>query len=383
MSARTELPGWVTLALMPALNVALAFFIGGLVVLAIGESPIEAIQILIYGAFGYGEGWGFTLHFATNFVFTGLAVALAYQAGLFNIGVEGQAYVAGLALVAGLAVDQVHWSVVLIVTTLVAMVLGAFWAAIPGYLQAKRGSHIVITTIMFNFIAAALMSYLLTQVLSRPGANSETETLDAIGRLPLLREFMPFFGRSPVNVTIFLAIAALIGVYYLVWHTKLGFKIRVLGQNPNAARYAGISAVSIIIITMAISGALAGMVAVNEAVGVQKRLLIGYVGGYGFVGIAVAFMGRSHPVGVLLAALLFGALFQGGQELNFEMPSVSSDLVVIIQALVILFTGAMSELFRPALERLFIRTKPPPDKAPDPAKVSGDPNAPVKQGSGQ
>lgn len=363
MSARQPLPGWVTTVLMPVLNVTLAFVIGGFVVLAIGENPLRAIQVLVYGAFGYGEGWGYTMHFATNFVFTGLAVALAYHAGLFNIGVEGQAYVAGLAILAGLTFDQTHWSIVLVTSTITAAILGAIWAAIPGYLQAKRGSHIVITTIMFNFIANAFMSYMLAKVITRPGANAETETINEIGRLPLLSEFLPFFGFSPVNVTIFLAIASLFGVYWLVWRTKFGFKIRTLGQNPTAARYAGISAVSVIIITMAISGALAGLVAVNEAIGVQKRLVIGYVGGYGFVGIAVAFMGRAHPIGVLFAALLFGALYQGGQELAFEMPSVSAELIVIIQALVILFTGAMSEMFRPALERLFSGREPVPEPA--------------------
>jgi len=367
MSAARTLPNWVTVFLMPALNVTLAFVIGGLVVAAIGENPLRAIQVLVYGAFGYGEGWGYTLHFATNFVFTGLAVALAYHAGLFNIGVEGQAYVAGLAIMVALALDNTHWVVVLVASTAAAAVLGAFWAAIPAYLQAKRGSHIVITTIMFNFIANALMSYMLSQVISRPGANAETETIAAGARLPLLSQYLPFFGHSPVNIAVILAIFALIFVYVLVWHTKFGFKLRTLGQNPAAARYAGISAVSIIIITMAISGALAGLVAVNEAVGVQKRLVVAYVGGAGFVGIAVAFMGRAHPIGVLLAAILFGGLYQGGQELAFEMPSVSSDLIVVIQALVILFTGAMSEIFRPFLVRIFGRQEPDePEPEPEP-----------------
>ncbi len=373
MSAARTLPNWVTVFLMPALNVTLAFVIGGLVVAAIGENPLRAIQVLVYGAFGYGEGWGYTLHFATNFVFTGLAVALAYHAGLFNIGVEGQAYVAGLAIMVALALDNTHWVVVLVASTATAAALGAFWAAIPAYLQAKRGSHIVITTIMFNFIANALMSYMLSQVISRPGANAETETIAAGARLPLLRDFLPFFGHSPVNVAVILAVFALIFVYVLIWHTKFGFKLRTLGQNPAAARYAGISAVSIIIITMAISGALAGLVAVNEAVGVQKRLVVAYVGGAGFVGIAVAFMGRAHPVGVLLAAILFGGLYQGGQELAFEMPSVSSDLIVVIQALVILFTGAMSEIFRPALVRIFGQKEPEePGLEPEPETTEAE-----------
>ncbi|HHG89736.1 MAG TPA: ABC transporter permease [Devosia sp.] len=366
MSTHKPLPRWVDIALMPALNVALAFVVGGLAVAAVGEDPFRAMQVLIFGAFGYGEGWGFTLHFATSFVFTGLAVAVAYHAGLFNIGGEGQAYVAGLgAIMVALWLDQTHWVFVLVGSTFAAMTFGAIWAMIPGYLQAKRGSHIVITTIMFNFIASAFMSYMLAQVITRPGANAETETIAETGRLPLMSDFLPVFTFSPLNITFFIGILSLIFVYVLIWHTKLGYQIRTLGANPEAARYAGISAVAIIIIVMAISGALAGLMAVNEAVGVQKRLGVGYVQGFGFVGIAVAFMGRAHPIGIALAALLFGALYQGGQELAFVMPSVSSDLVVVIQALVILFTGAMSEMFKPVLLRLFNRASGEPETVGD------------------
>lgn len=356
MSARQPLPNWVTIVLMPALNVLLAFIIGGLAVAMIGENPLDAMWALFYGAFGTGMGWGFTLHYATNFIFTGLAVAVAYHAGMFNIGGEGQAYVAGLgAIVVALWLDQTHWTLVLLGSTAAAMVMGALWAIIPGWLQAKRGSHVVITTIMFNFIASAFMGYMLVQVITAPGANAETRTIAEPGRLPLMSDWFDAFQYSPLNITFFFGILALIFTYVLIWRTKLGYKIRTLGANPEAARYAGISAVAVIIIAMAISGALAGLMAVNEAVGVQKRLVVGYVAGVGFVGIAVAFMGRSHPVGIALAALLFGALYQGGQELAFELPAVPSELVLIIQALVILFTGAMGEMFHPVLERIFAK----------------------------
>lgn len=363
MSARQPLPNWVTIVLMPVLNVLLAFIIGGLAVAIIGENPLDAMWALFYGAFGTGMGWGFTLHYATNFIFTGLAVAIAFKAGMFNIGGEGQAYVAGLgAIMAALWLDQSHWTVVLLGSTIAAMMMGSLWAIIPAWLQAKRGSHIVITTIMFNFIASAFMSYMLAQVITAPGANAETRTIAEQGRLPLMSDWFDAFQYSPLNITFFFGIAALIFTYVLIWRTKLGYKIRTLGANPEAARYAGISAVWVIIIAMAISGALAGLMAVNEAVGVQKRLVVGYVHGFGFVGIAVAFMGRSHPVGIALAALLFGALYQGGQELAFELPAVPSDLVVVIQALVILFTGAMGDMFRPLLERVFARrVKPSPE----------------------
>src|SRR5690606_19419349 len=175
----------------------------------------------------------------------------------------------------------------------------------------------------------------------------ESATLDPGGRVPQLREFFSFFGYSPVNLTIVVAVAALVLCYILIWHTKLGYAMRTMGHNPTAARYAGMSNSRLTMITMTISGALAGMVAINEVLGVQNRLVLDYVAGAGFVGIAVALMGRNHPVGILLAALLFGALYQGGQELQFVIPAITREMIVVIQALVILFTGAMEGLFRP------------------------------------
>jgi ABC-type uncharacterized transport system permease subunit len=360
MSARRPLPRWADVALLPALNLILAFIVSGVVIAIIGENPIEALRIIVYGAFGYGEGFGYTLHFATNFVFTGLAVAVAAHAGLFNIGGDGQAYVAGLgAILVALALDHTHWLLVVPLAALASAGIGAFWAFIPGYLQAKRGSHVVITTIMFNFIASALMVYLLNRVLKPAGQmEPSSHAVTGAGRIPQLREFWSFFGYAPVNVTIFIAIAALFFVYFLIWRTKLGFEIRTLGQNSTASRYAGMSNSRLIMITMAISGALAGLVAVNEVLGVQQRLVLDFVSGYGFVGIAVALMGRNHPIGIALAAILFGALYQGGLELQFWLPNITREMIVVIQALVILFTGAMEGLLRPSLERIFMRFEP-------------------------
>ncbi len=360
MSVRRPLPRWADVALLPLLNLALAMIVSGVVIALIGQNPFDAIRIMTYGAFGYGEGLGFTLHFATDFVFTGLAVAVAAHAGLFNIGAEGQAYIAGLGAIAvGLLLDHTHWLLVLPLAIAASAALGAAWAFIPGYLQAKRGSHIVITTIMFNFIASAIMVYLLNYVLKPMGVQEpSTANVMAAGKIPQLRQFLPFFGYAPLNMTIIFAILALIFVYVLIWHTKFGFAMRTMGHNPTASLYAGISNSKMIIIIMMISGALAGMVAVNEVLGVQARIVIDYTSGYGFVGIAVALMGRNHPVGIALAAILFGALYQGGLELQFEMPAINRDMIVVIQALVIMFTGAMEGLLRPGLENAFMIYKP-------------------------
>ena len=349
------LPRWADSVLLPFLNVTLAFLIGGLIVAAVGQNPFQAVGIMLYGAFGYGNGLGYTLYYTTDFIFAGLAVSLAYHAGLFNIGPEGQAYFGGLGVIlVGLAFNGVPWYFIAPLMVIAGAAFSAFWAFIPGVLQAKRGSHIVITTILFNFIATLLVGYVIDYMLRPKGAdNDESSPLLAVTRIPQLRTFIPFFGHSPVNLTVFLAVAALFLVYWLVWHTKFGFAIRAQGQNPVAANYAGISNQKTIMLVMILSGALAGMVAVNNVGGVQGRLILNFVNGAGFVGVAVAFMGKAHPVGVILSALLFGALYQGGSELAFSMPGVTKEMILTIQAMVILFTGAMGDMLRIPLQRLF------------------------------
>ncbi|WP_206456378.1 ABC transporter permease [Aurantimonas marina] len=351
-----KLPGWIDYGLIPLVNLVVAFAVAGLVVLIVGESPVEAAALMIRGAFGYGEGIGFTLYYATNFIFTGLAVAVAFHAGLFNIGGEGQAYVGGLgvATVALALGGTLPWWLNLPLAVCLSFAFGAAWAFIPAWLQARRGSHIVITTIMFNFIAAALMVYLLVNVLKPAGTMApETRTFEAGAQLPKLRSLFDLFGVSlggaPLNVSLFVALFAALLVWILIWRTRLGYEIRTLGFSPRAARYAGMSETRLIVVAMAISGGLAGLMALNPVMGDQYRLLIDFPGGAGFVGIAVALMGRGHPVGIVVAALLFGVLYQGGAELSFDMPTISRDMIVIIQGLVILFAGALENMFRPGV----------------------------------
>ena len=354
------LPRWADVVLLPLLNLALAFIVSGLVVLAIGQDPLAALNAIVTGAFGNGYNLGYTLYYSTNFIFTGLAVAVAAHAGLFNIGGNGQAYIAGLGVIAvALPLQFLPWWITFPIAILAGGAVGGLWGFIPGWLQAKRGSHVVITTIMFNFIASAIMVYLLNYVLKPMGVQEpSTANVMAAGKIPQLRQFFPVFGYAPLNMTVIFAVLALIFVYVLIWHTKFGFAMRTLGHNPTASRYAGISNSRMIMIVMAISGALAGMVAVNEVLGVQNRIVIDFTSGYGFVGIAVALMGRNHPIGIALAAILFGALYQGGLELQFEMPAITRDMIVVIQALVILFTGAMEGLLRPGLENAFMLYRP-------------------------
>jgi general nucleoside transport system permease protein len=365
MAARSgELPAWVNLGLLPLLNLAAAFFVSGLLVLLLGENPLKAVELLIYGAFGYGEAIGYTLYYATSFIFTGLAVAIAFHCGLFNIGGEGQAYLGGLGVaLVGLYLGWLPFALVLPLAIAAAALFGGLWAFIPGWLQAKRGSHVVITTIMFNFLAAALMTYLLVNVIIRPGQQiPETATFPETAWLPQLHDLLGAFGievaRSPLNLAFIIALVCCVLVWLFVWQTRYGYALRVVGQNETAAVYGGISPARQIMLAMTLSGALAGLVALNMVLGAQHRLTLDFTGGFGFVGIAVSLMGRNHPLGILLAALLFGALYQGGSELSFDMPALSRDLVVVIQGLVILFAGALEHMFRPSIEALFAKPAP-------------------------
>ncbi|MGB0960396.1 MAG: ABC transporter permease [Halocynthiibacter sp.] len=356
-----KMPKWADILLIPLINLLLAFLISGLVIYAIGKDPFDAISLMIKGSFGSTNGWGYTLYYTTNFIFTGLAVAVAFHARQFNIGGEGQAALGGLgAALVCLAFDWPHWALALPAAAVGAAVFGAAWAFIPAYLQAKRGSHIVITTIMFNFISAALIGYLLNGVLKKKGSMaSETSGFPEGAHLPTFHDMLSPLGISfskhaPANISFVVALICAFLVWMLIWRTRLGYAIRAYGNSEGAAVYAGISPTKIIIVSLVISGGLAGMMALNVTMGEAERLILNSVEGAGFIGIAVALMGRSHPVGVIIAALLFGFLYQGGSELSLWM-QIPRELVIVIQGLVILFTGALDNMIRQPVANLFAR----------------------------
>jgi general nucleoside transport system permease protein len=228
-----ELPRWVDLALIPALNLLVALIVAGAVVALVGQSPVAVLTALIKGALGTPRGLSYTLYYATTFVFTGLAVAVAFHAGLFNIGGEGQATIGGLGaslLALWLAPNLPAW-LMLPLMLLGAAAFAAAWGAIPGYLQAYRGSHVVITTIMFNFLASSLMIYLLVNVLKPPGEMAPESALFAeSAKMPRVHEWLQAVGvdwpSSPLNLSVVLAVLASIGVYLLLWKTRLGYQIR-------------------------------------------------------------------------------------------------------------------------------------------------------------
>ena len=360
MSAPARLPPLADALIVPLVSVVIAFAISGLVILAIGEDPIAATKLMIDGALGSTYGWGYTLYYATNFMFTGLAVAVAFHASLFNIGGEGQATLGGLgvALVC-LFLPWPHWSMALAAAVVASAAFGAMWALIPAWLQAKRGSHIVITTIMFNFIAYSLINHLLVNVMKPAGVmEPATASFPEATHLPNFHDILGLVGidfamDAPANLAFFVALLACWFLWALIWRTRIGYQIRQFGESESAARYAGVSPTKIIMISMILSGMCAGMMSINNVMGEAERLVLNSAEGAGFIGIAVALMGRNHPVGIVLAAILFGFLYQGGTQLSIQA-QIPKEMVVVIQSLVILFTGALDQMVRSPVERIFL-----------------------------
>lgn len=356
----TELPRWASGFVLPILNLLSALLVAALVIHLLGESPAESLSILINSAIINPEGLSYTLFYASTFIFTGLAVSIAMKAGLFNIGAEGQMYVGGLGLtLAMLSFDQTLPAWLLIPAAMIgAAVFGALWAFIPGYLQAKRGSHVVVTTIMFNFIAASLMNFIIVKYLIPEGEqNPASRVFAASGEMPRLSSWFPVLGDTPLNVSFILAIIALAIYGVVVWRSSFGYKLRATGLNQHAAHYAGVRISRMIIVAMLISGALAGLGAVNSILGSTHYLSLNFPAGAGFVGIAIALMGRQHPVGIFLSAVLFGALIQGGFDLSLEKPNIPQETFIFIQGLIILFCGAMENFYAPAVLKLVNLTR--------------------------
>ncbi|MFZ6674320.1 ABC transporter permease [Undibacterium sp. Xuan67W] len=353
-----ELPRWATAIALPLLNLLSAMLVAALVIYLLGESPVESLGILLNAAVLNPEGLGYTLFYASTFIFTGLSVSIAMQAGLFNIGSEGQMYVGGLGLtLVLLALDASLPGWLLIPLAIIGSALfGAAWAYLPGYLQARRGSHIVVTTIMFNFIAASLMNFVIVTYLIPTGQqNPASRVFAEAAWLPKLNAILPVLGETPLNISFVLALVALVIYGIAVWRSAWGYQLRATGLNQHAAHYAGISITRTIVIAMLISGGLAGLASVNSLMGSTHYLNLNFPAGAGFIGIAIALMGRQHPLGILLSSILFGALIQGGFDLSLEKPNIPTETFIFIQGLIILFCGAMENLYAPVLARLLKR----------------------------
>jgi general nucleoside transport system permease protein len=351
--------------LWPLVAVLAAFVVGGLIVVLIGDNPFVVFYQLVGNSFGSLNDIGYTLFIATPLIFTGLAVAVAFRCGLLNIGAEGQLYVAAFVAAwvgikfGGAVVDvfgkQEDWSwvslpaVVLVPLCIIASVAaGAFWGAIPGYLKARFGSHEVINTIMLNFIGVALVSY-FTQYYYKVAGDPIMQTVEIgpAARIPRISQFIPGMPDFvPLSVAFLLALLMCFLVYVFLWKTKWGYEMRAVGENASAAEYGGISVKKQIILAMTISGGLAGMVAIGEVLGYRYRYYDGFSDGWGFLGIAVALLGRNHPLGIIIAAIFFAVLKRGEIFVDIETRYVSKDLVVVLQAIIILFVASLQKYTR-------------------------------------
>lgn len=278
---------------------------------------------------------GESLTITTPYIFAGLAVALGFRAGLFNIGAEGQLFIGGLASVyVGYSIQGLPWIIHLPLALLAGILAGALWGAIPGYLKARTGAHEVINTIMMNYVAFRLTDFLLQGPMARPDNLPITPEVQASAYLPSL------FAR-PIRLHwgFFLALGVAFLVYWFLWRTTIGFEIRMVGANPHAARYAGVRIAPIMVLTMALSGALAGLAGASQVLGVDHRMVRAFSSGYGFDSIALALLGNSHPLGVVLASLLFGFL-RGGAARMQSVADVPVEIIRVVQGIVIIFVAA-------------------------------------------
>ncbi|SPE54883.1 Inner-membrane translocator [Verrucomicrobia bacterium] len=338
MTTPNQISKLKNLILRPFLAVTLGLGLGLALTFAAGERPWHVLAILVKGAFGSSYDLGMTLFYTTPLIFTGLSVAVAFQAGLFNIGAEGQLTLGALAAAAvGAVWPGLSAPLAPVLAGLAALLAGTLWGAVPGWLRARRGSHEVITTIMLNFVAAGLASYVALYLL----ANSQSQNPETrpLGPSFLLHQF-GMFGGAPVSTALLLALVCAWLVWLLLWRMPLGFELRAVGRSEAAARGAGIDPGRIRIIALALAGGLAGLVGVAEVLGNAGKFRVGFSPEYGFIGIAVALLGRNHPGGVIAAALLFGALHKGASELDLETEHVTRELSLVLQALILLSVSA-------------------------------------------
>ena len=332
----------------PVISAALAIGIGSLIMWVSGYDPIAAYAALFKGAFGSPKHIGDTILRATPLIFTGLAVAYGFRAGLFNIGAEGQLFMGGLAAAAlGVMMAGMPWAIVVPALVVASALAGAAWAFIPAILKARIGAHEVITTMMFTYIARYIVSYLVVGPLKAEGQIPQTVALLPEAQLPRIQSLFsqttldafPFLNLGRAHLGIVIALAAGIIIWLILKYTTLGYENRAVGFNQWASETAGISVQWTTVKALCISGALAGLAGSIEVMGVHHRIFDQFSSGFGFTGIAVALLAKNHPLGIVPAALMFGALSAGAGTMQLEA-DVPQKIILIIQALVIFFVAA-------------------------------------------
>jgi simple sugar transport system permease protein len=308
---------------------------------AAGERPtvlLEAFQSTLFTGFGLG----YTLFYTTPLIFTGLAVAICYHCGLFNIGAEGQLYIGAIAIVVVASLlPGLPAPLAVPVGILAAALAGGAWGGLAGFLKARRGSHEVIVTILLNFIAFSLVNYLILYPYKQSETqNVETVSLGAGYHLPVLGDYFAAFKTTPLNATLFLAILTAVFFHFFLFRTTKGYELRAVGLSPIASRFSGIRVGRNTILALFLGGAVAGLVGVNEAMGYQHKIIEGFSPGYGFTGIAVALLARNNPLGILLSAFLFGTLHNASRELEFLSEKVTKELSLVLEGTLIAFIAS-------------------------------------------
>ena len=329
--------------LIPLAAVFMALVIGAVIMMATSVAPATILRSFVAmadGSVGSINAISETLTASIPLVLAGLGIGLAFRAGLFNIGAEGQMVIGGLAAaIASFSITGLPMAIHMPLVLIIGLLFGGIYAAIAGFLRAATGAHEVISTIMLNLISFRLLDYLLRQPFIQKEGRSDpiSKAVLDTAELPRLLSFID--PNLRLHLGLFLMLGAVALVYWLLFRSKLGFAFRISGENPDAARYAGIRAGMTIVIAMAIAGGLAGLAGAAQVTGVLGRATPGFTAGIGFDAIAVALLGRSHPVGILLAGILFGALEAGGRQMQVDA-GVSIDMISIIQALIIIFVAA-------------------------------------------
>jgi len=337
----SKVGGIVEQIALPFISVVLAMIVGAGIILIAGFEPVPAFVALFNGAFGTPRAIGETMLRSTPLLFTGLAVAYGFKAGLFNIGAEGQLFMGGLAA-AYLGVVMGGFSVWINVPVILVagMAAGAAWAFIPAVLKARVGAHEVITTMMFTFIARYLVSFLVSGPLKAPGPVAQSAQIAASAVLPKLHDMLGL-PPSRAHAGFFVGLVLCVVVWLVLKYTTLGYENRAVGYNPVASETAGISVSATTIKALCISGALASLAGVTEVLGLHYKLFDQFSAGFGFTGIAVALLAKNHPIGVIPAAILFGALSAGAGTMQLQA-DVPQKVIFIIQALIIFFVAAES-----------------------------------------
>lgn len=315
---------------------------GAVLIAAIGQDPAEVYSKMFTDTLGNTYGLGQVFFKATPLIFTGLSVAFAFRAGLFNIGAEGQLTIGAFAsALVGFTFLNLPWIILIPLSIAAGFAGGAVWAGIAGYLKARFGSHEVINTIMLNFIALALVSYLVNNIFLVP-ATIHTPEISPNAVILRLDTITGLFKGSPFNLSILIAITACIVMYFIINKTVTGYRIRALGNNKYAAEYAKMNTGSLLIKTMIIAGGFAGLGGLNFVNGYKHYFELGFSENAGYVGIAVALIARNNPFAVILVAVFFGILEYGGLTINTLVPK---EIVTILQGIIILFIITFTKIF--------------------------------------